>query len=235
MEGAADLQVEHYQQETNLKAGKEQACFPMLAGQGVSPPRGKDGKAQEIETGPCTVLYSELDSNGNAGQWAYVQPSAETYKFLAEDVKRTEQQLRELGRQPLTAETGNLTVVTTAFAASKGNSAVQAWALSLKDALTRALELTMLWLEDTTSKPDVFVFTDFGVDLQDGQSMERLITMAKEGKLSDQTLRAEAVRRGELAADFDEEQEKQRLREQGPDPDSEDDLGAARTPLRVAA
>jgi len=42
-------------------------------------------------------------------------------------------------------------------------------------------------------------------------------------------------RRGVLAADFDGQQEQERIREQGADPDS-GDLDAARTPpLRVAA
>jgi hypothetical protein len=44
--------------------------------------------------------------------------------------------MRNLGRQPLA--TANLTVVTTANVSMKAHSAVQAWALLLKDALEQA-------------------------------------------------------------------------------------------------
>jgi hypothetical protein len=77
-----------------------------------------------------------------------IEPDATSLKFLAEEIEKTIQQMRELGRQPLTAQTGNLTVVTTQFAAQKGNSAIQAWALNLKDAMENALRYTAMWLKE---------------------------------------------------------------------------------------
>lgn len=230
MQDAADVQIKHYQQETNLECAKELSCFSMLKGEGINPAMGKDGKPQPIPRGPNAVLYAPMDANGNHGTWGTVEPTAESMKFVAAEMKETVNQLRELGRQPLTAQTGNLTVVTTAFAAQKGNSAVQAWALNLKDALERALQLTCLWLEDEASKPEVEIYTDFGIDMQDGSSMQRLIEMRKNGDLTQDTLWAEGMRRGELSPEFDAEAEKKALREEGPDPDAEDDLAAARTP-----
>jgi hypothetical protein len=52
--------------------------------------------------------------------------------------------MRNLGRQPLA--TANLTVVTTANVSMKAHSAVQAWALLLKDALEQAWQITCKWL-----------------------------------------------------------------------------------------
>lgn len=235
MADAADVQIEHYQQETGLKSAKERTAFVMLTGNGVSPARDEHGNAEKIPVGPFSVLYAPMDEKGNHGEWDTLNPGAEELKFLAADLEATERRLRELGRQPLTAQTGNLTVVTTAFAAQKGNSAVQAWALNLKDALERACELTRMWIKETSATAEVQVYTDFDVTLQEGTSMERLIKMAEKGKLSDETLRAEAKRRGELSADFDEEEEVKRLREQGPDPSEEDDEAANTPPLKKAA
>lgn len=226
LKDCADLQIEHYQAETNLKCAKERTCFPMIAGNGISPDLDKNNKALVVPTGPGAVLYAPMHESGQHGEWVSLEPGAQSLKFLADDLKEMGKQLRELGRQPLTADSGNLTVVTTAFAAQKGNSAAQAWALNLKDALERAWEITCMWLKES-AQPEVFVFTDFSIETEDGSSMARLIDMAKAGKLSDLTLWHEGKRRGELSAEFDADEEEQRLRDQGPDPASEADLAAA--------
>lgn len=230
MEDAADLQIEMYQQETNLKAAKEMSCFPMIKALGVQPPTDAKGNPADFPTGPGVVVYSPPGKDGSHGDYGFLEPSATSLSFLASEIDKTEKQLRELGRQPLTAQSGNLTTVTTAVAAAKGNSAVQAWALNLKDALERALQFTMLWMDDTTSDPVVNVYTDFGIELGDGTSMGRLIDMRRNGDLDRDTLWAEAVRRGELSADFDASAAKQRLADEAPQDPSEDDLIAAFPP-----
>ena len=226
---AAFLQVEHYQQETALKSIKELTAFPMLAGNGVQPSM-KDGKPQMVPVGPRSVLYAPPnggDSNSH-GEWAFIEPSSESLRFLAEDVKNTEQQLRELGRQPLTAQTG-ITVVSAAFASQKASSAIQAWALGLKDALEQAFVLTAAWLNETTS-PTVAVFTDFALDATDDKGPTVLTEARKNGDLSRETYWEELQRRNILSADFDPEEEMDRLDKELPDPDSAVDVAAAGTP-----
>jgi len=212
---AAFLQVEHYQQETALKSIKELTAFPMLAGNGVTPEM-EGGRPKAVPVGPRSVLYAPATPTGNSavvGEWIFIEPSAESLKFLAEDVKNTEQQLRELGRQPLTAQTGNLTVVTTAFAAQKGNSAIQAWALNLKDALEQAFVLTAMWLKEAAA-PTVRVFTDFGIDMDDDKGIDSLNAARKARDLSRLTYWEEMQRRNVLSADFDPDEEKKRLEEE---------------------
>ena len=233
MKDAADLQIEHYQAETNLKAAKEMTAFPMLAGNGVTPPTGKDGQPEQITIGPGAVLYAPPDEAGNHGEWQFIEPGAQSLTFLAADLKEIGQRLRELGRQPLTAQTGNLTVVTTAFAAQKGNSAAQKWAHGLKDAIEQALVVTELWLT-TKQEPTVTIFTDFGIDDQDGKSMDQVLSMRKNRDLDQGTLWEEARRRNILSAEFDPEKVKTALREEGPDPEDEELIGAPPRP-RLAA
>lgn len=235
MRDCAFLQVEHYQQETALKSIKELTAFPMLAANGVQPAMGADQKPLPVPVGPKSVLYAPPFSGESTshGEWTFIEPTAASLKFLADDVKRTEDQLRELGRQPLTAQTGNLTVVTTAFAAQKGNSAVQAWALNLKDALEQAFVFTAKWLRiDEDSAPSVKVFSDFDIGLNDDKGPETLTNMRSSGPngqpdISQRTLWSEMQRRGVLAGDFDADKEEQALLDEMPDDDSDEDLGAA--------
>ena len=227
MKDAAYLQVEHFQQETNLKSAKELTAFPMLTGNGITPPLDEKGNPIMAPIGPSVVLYAPPNTDGGEhGEWKFIEPSASSLKFLAEEVDKTEQQLRELGRQPLTAQTGNLTVVTTAFAAQKGNSAVQAWALNLKDCLEQALAYTCLWLKDS-SQPEVSVYTDFDVETDSVEGMKVVLEMKKESLISRPATINEAKRRNILAPEYDEEADMELILAEMPgEPDDEESAAA---------
>lgn len=210
LRGAADLQIEHYQQESALKSTKEMTAFPMLVGVGLRPETGAAGTPRKIRVGPRSVLYAPPGVDGKAGDWKFIEPAGTSLQFLAEDIKATEQQLRELGRQPLTAQTGNLTVVTTAFAASKANSVISAWTLNLKDTLEQVLALMVLW-EEGNDQPEVEIDSDFAAELQDDTSTDTLIKMRGAGDISQDVLWSEMKRRGVLAPEFDPEAERARL------------------------
>jgi hypothetical protein len=210
MRDAADLQVELYQQESGLKHIKTLTCFPMLAGNGVTPDMTAAGAPKPVPVGPQAVLYAPMDSNGNHGEWKWITTEADVLRFLAEDVDTTIKQLREMGRQPLTAQSGNLTKITTAVAAAKGNSAVQMWALGLKDALELALKYTAMWLNES-AEPTVSIHTDFGISAMEEQAPGLLIEARKNGDISGTTLRAELKRYGVLGAEFDEDAERAAL------------------------
>lgn len=227
MKSAADLQIEHFQQETNLKAIKEHAAFPILSGDGVTPQKNADGSIKAIPIGPKAVLYAPPSADGGQpGSWKFIEPSADSLKFLADEVKNTEAQMREIGRQPLTATAG-ITVVVAGLASQKASSAVQAWALSLKDALEQAFRITEMWLKE--AKPTtVNVHTDFALDPNDASSKTFLMEMRKNGDLSREGLWEEAQRRGDLRPDFDPETELDRLDQEMDDKIEEDDAAAAR-------
>jgi hypothetical protein len=222
MRDAADLQIELYQQETSLKYIKTMTCFPMLAGNGVMPDMGADGTPKQVPVGPLAVLYAPPNADGNSGSWEWIGTDAVTLQFLAGDIKETTKELRELGRQPLTAQSGNLTVINAAVSAEKGNSAVQAWALQLKDALENALKITALWLNETTV-PTVSVFTDFAIEDMDGKSPEHLMKMREAGDISLETLWIEFRRREILGPEFNSEDELEKLLNEIPGDDGVDE------------
>jgi hypothetical protein len=225
LQGVADLQVEHYQQETALKSIKELTAFPMLAGNGVQPGMSA-GKVEAVPVGPRAVLYAPPNGeNGNHGEWSFIEPSSESLRFLADEVKATEAQMRELGRQPLSVSAG-ITVVAAAFASQKATSVLQAWALGLKDCLEQCLKLTADWL-NLGLEPELTWNLD-DLDLTDDDKGPTSIMEArKNGDLSRETVWAEFRRRGVLAADFDPDAEADRLEAEMPGDDEEPDLIAA--------
>lgn len=225
MQDAADLQIELYQQESGLKFVKIMAAYPMLAGNGITPQKGADGKPTKLAIGPGKVLYGAPNANGDHGEWTFVEPSATTMKFLAEDIKSTIENLRELGRQPLTAQSGNLTVITTAVAAGKARTAVGAWALTLKDALENALVLTCLWLgiKDGEYSPEVNVYTEFDDFADGGADVTELGAARGRKDISQETYWVELKRRKILSPEFDADIERERLLTELPAEGLEDD------------
>ena len=212
---AADLQITLYRNESALEYIKVLACFPMLATDGTKPPKGTDGKPKKLRTGPNTVMYGVEKSNGDGGTWHYVEPQANSLEFLQKNIDKTKNDLRELGRQPLTALSTQLTTVTTSIAAGKAKSAVTAWAYGLKDALENALMITMKWM-GIDYEPEINVYTGFDNVLDDGSDIEELGKARERGDISVETYWDELKRRKILSPEFDIEEERKRLLDEIP-------------------
>ena len=100
MNDLADSQKELYQKETNLKEARTLTCFPMLAGNGVTPSKDDSGQIQPITVGPNSVLYAPMNDDGKYGSWERLEADAASLKFLRDDIDAHIQQMREIGRQP---------------------------------------------------------------------------------------------------------------------------------------
>ncbi len=213
MRDAADLQVELYQEESGLKFAATMTAFPMLAGNGVRPELGPDKQPKRLAVGPNRVIYGPPDANGTVPNWAYVEPAATSLNFLAQRVKDTIANLRELGRQPLTAQSGNLTVITTAVAAGKSKSAVGAWAKMLEVSINSALAITCMYygISEETYKPDTHVYDDFDDFDASGKDLDALDKARARRDVSQKTYWKELQRRRVLSDDFDPEAETQEL------------------------
>ena len=219
---AADLQITLYQNESALEYIKVLACYPMLATDGTKPPKGSDGKPEKLRTGPNTVMYGVEKANGDGGTWHYVEPQANSLEFLQKNIDKTKNDLRELGRQPLTAMSTQLTTVTTSIAAGKAKSAVTAWSYGLKDALENALMITMKWM-GIDYEPEINVYTGFDNVLDNGSDIEELGKARERGDISVETYWDELKRRKILSPEFDIEEERKRLLDNIP-ADSEPDV-----------
>lgn len=209
----AYMQIEEFQQESNLKSVKDMTAFPMLAGNGVSPPSNEKGEQLVVPVGPKAVLFAppQMDGRGT-GSWNWIEPNSSSLTFLKSDLDGLRDEMRNLGRQPLA--TANLTVVTTANVSLKAHSAVQAWALGLKDALEQAWKITCMWLGQKDVSPIVKIHTDFGVDFEAGTELAALQAARAAKDLSQRTFWDELKRRGTLSDDFDPDAEEEALAEE---------------------
>jgi hypothetical protein len=206
----AYLQIEEYQQESNLKSIMEQTCYPMLAGNGISPTTpGENGAAIRVPVGPRAVLFAPPDSNGNHGEWKSIEPSAESLNALMKKLEETQKNIRDLGMAPLTQT--NLTVITTANVAAKAQSQLEAWALALKDAFEQAFVFTAMWLNINAGDPEVDIYTDFGVELGDDTDVLNVLKCHEDGVLSEESTLEELKRRSFLSENLDIAREKIRL------------------------
>lgn len=216
MRDAADLQIELYGQESDLKFSKRMTAYPMISAAGVKPEMNADGKPKQLPIGPGRTLYAPPDGDGNHGEFKFIEPTAQSLTFLSADIKATKDDLRELGRQPLTAQSGNLTVITTAVAAGKAKSAVGAWGLNLKDALENALLLTCMWYAINDYEPEVYVYDEYD-DFEDPNADLTALKDARANKdISRRTYWNELKRRGTLSSDFNAEAEEKLLLDELP-------------------
>lgn len=206
LRGLAYMQIQEYQQESNLKTVMELTCFPMLSGDGVTPP--DDANGGKIPVGPRAVLYGGSSVDGRPGSWKFIEPSAASIKTLQDKLEKTQNDMRDLGYQPLTMQ--NLTVITTGQVAVKANSAVQAWAIKFKDALEQAWKITAMWI-NRPDEPEVMVFQDFNVGLDNGQAWTAVMDMRKNNDLSHEGVIDSAIRFGYLKDGFDVEKNDQEL------------------------
>jgi hypothetical protein len=231
MRDAADLQVNLYRSECGLEHIKVLAGYPMLAANGIAPPKDAAGKVTKLAVGPGRVLYSIPDGAGNYGSWAYVQPDAALLTFLESNIENTINQLREIARQPLTAQSGNITTITAAISAGKAKSAVGQWGLALKNALENAMVLTMMWMgvKQDTYDPAVYVYTDFD-EFTEGKDLETIDADRERGDISRETLWEEKKRRGIYSDEFTPEREEQRLLDETPS-DTGDDIDPDAPPV----
>ena len=227
MRDTVDLQMVLYENESALEYIKMLACYPMLATNGMKPSKNADGKTSKVSVGPNRVLYGLQTQDGRGGDWKYVEPNANSLEFLQKNIEKTKQDLRELGRQPLTALSTQLTTVTTSIAAGKAKSAVTAWVYALKDTLENALRLTVKWMGKPEYEPQVNIYTGFDNVNDDGSDLEELGKARERGDLSRETYWAELKRRKILSAEFNAEAETKRLLDEIPSydaPDIDDNL-----------
>lgn len=210
MSDVADLQLTLYRNESALEYIKVLACYPILATDGTNPPKDKSGNPVKLQVGPNCVLYGVQKGNGDGGSWSFVEPQANSLEFLQKNIDKTKNDLRELGRQPLTALSTQLTTVTTSIAAGKAKSAVTSWVFSLKDALENALKITAIWM-GVDYEPEVVVYTGFDNVLDDGSDLEELGNARQRGDISLETYWDELKRRKILSPDFQSDVERKRL------------------------
>lgn len=226
MRECLNAQVDHYHQENGKKDARVMTAYPMLSAVGVSESKDeRTGQPKRVPVGPRSVLFAPM-VDGKAGGWSWIEPQATSLAWLSSELKDKEAQIRELGRQPLTAQSGNLTVITAGVAAAKGNSAVQAWSWALKDAAEQAFIYTSMYLNQGEGKTEVVIHTDFPVEGTADKAPDVILKLRELGELSREAMFNELMRFNLISPDYDPEADAELIAEEEPDPTEEDVAGA---------
>lgn len=214
----AVMQMELYRGLSRKDEILTYAGSPMLKGTGMNPPEATptasgDAPAPQITVGPKTILFAPPAMNGVQPDWDFIQPNADNIRAVIEDANGVTADMRRLGLQPTTQNSGDITATAAAINAAKAHSAVEMWALGLKDVLEQAMKYTGQWLgiADTIT---VNVHTDFGGGVQGTEEATVIGNAQGRGVISAKTEREELARRGILGPQFDEGEEEQRLAEE---------------------
>lgn len=221
LDDLADMQIELYQALSRLEEILTFAGAPMLSGNGLAPPpptigpNGENIPGAGIDVGPRCVLYAPPAADGGQTSWSYVQPDAANIKEMREDKETRIADMKRLGMQPLARKSGTPTATGESIEAAKAHSAVQRWAIGLKDALEQALVFTAEMLGESTTA-EVSVNTDWAIDVQGAEELRTLVSMRNAGDISRDTLWDEMTRRNVLGPEFDSEQEAERIDEEAP-------------------
>lgn len=216
----ADLQVEYFQEENNLKSIKTFTAFPMYVAVGLEQPVDADGLPAPAAVGPSACLFTgTVQKDEVAPDFKIIEPAGNSLSYLSGELAALEKQMRELGRMPLVAGTAGITQVAAAFASKKASSALQEWAMRLKDALEKCFAITAMWMgyQSDAVSPEVSIFTDFSIELSDAEAPRILLDTYKEGVISRFVLRDELKRRGILSPNYDPAIDDERLLDEVPD------------------
>lgn len=202
----ANMQIELYRALSRQDEILTYAGSPMLQAKGMMPPDG----GETIEVGPKRVLFSPPGIEGAETGWSYIQPDADNLTEIRESVKKVEEDIRRLGMQPLTQQSGGVTATASSIEGAKAHSTVEAWALGLKDVLEQALMFTAMWLGETEGA-EVTVDTDFSVQPYAQAPLDALDKARERGDISQRTYWNGLRRFDVLAPDFDADAEEMDL------------------------
>lgn len=214
LESIADMQIELYRALSRQEEILTYAGSPMLCAQGIAAPE----KGKTLEIGPKRVLYAPPGADNAKTGWSYIQPDAANLKEIRDSVQTIIDDIRRLGMQPLTQRTGGVTATATSVEAAKAHSAVEAWALSLKDVLEQAFVFTAKWIGEA-AEVEVDVNTDFSVEPYAQAPLDALAKARDRGDISQGTYWDGLRRFDVLSPDFDPEAERKALLDEVPDPD----------------
>jgi hypothetical protein len=214
LDDLADINIAHWQSQSDQRNILHYARVPILFGAGVS---------GDITIGAVSATLSD-DPNAKL-QW--VEHSGKAIEAGRQDLKDLEFQMETFGLQLLTPRSGAQSATGEMLDANKETSILAMTADQLQDALEQALQ----WMCDYASlsaSPTAQVNKDFGVTMLGAQEVAALLTAVRDGVLSQDTAIREMARRGFIRSDVDPEEEYDRIITEG-------EAGMARTQEQTTA
>ncbi|MGR2662472.1 DUF4055 domain-containing protein [Chromobacterium haemolyticum] len=202
----AYLNVEHWQsksdQQTILHVARVPLLFLRCFGE------------RDIVIG----AHSALISNDEKSDARYIEHSGDAIEAGRLSLQDLEDQMRQIGAELLVVKPGRMTIAQTRADNEPQTCALQRIVQAVEGAADQALSFTAAWMKQPTSG-SIDIFSDFGVANQAEATLQFLLDMNQEGKISDETLFEEVQRRGLVNDMLTWKAEKARIKKSPPSPD----------------
>lgn len=209
----AHLNVKHWQSQSDQDNILRMARVPILAMIGVDSRVDKSGNPLPVK---LSIGANSINTLPNGADLKFVEHTGAAIEAGQKSIDALENQMRQAGAEFLVLEQRvEKSATQTASEDSVSMCKLQRIANGLEDAIALALQFTADFLK-AGDGGTVKLFSDYGAQNAAEASLQILLNAASAGKISDETFRAELKRRGTLSPDVDEEEERQRLEEQGP-------------------
>lgn len=210
----AYLNVKHWQSQSDQDTILHVARVPILA---IS---GADDKTSLTIGGSSAVMLPV------GGEMKWVEHTGAAIKAGQESLDALEEQMIQAGAELLVKKPGDRSATESANDAEGNKSDLQRITEGFEDSLDQALQM-MADYANLGSGGHASLFKDFGATSLSQASGQLVLAMKDAGLISGETALAEMKRRGELAADVKFEDEQDKIGEEMPDLDDEDDIAAA--------
>jgi hypothetical protein len=161
----AEINIAHWQSTSEQRNILHVARVPFLHMAGFQTPEDPEtGRRKEIEVS----IHSVAMGNENS-KVEWVETNGNALAAGSADLADLEAKMDALGMAIVTPRSGNTTATETSVNAAEANSMLKDMALSLGDAIEKAIYFTELYLGLPPSNGEVTVSTKFAVDLNNDQ------------------------------------------------------------------
>lgn len=200
----ARLCIRHYQSTSSQDHILDYSRFPLLFGKRLF----LDG-TNKIEQGASAMIHSQ-DEHGDL---RFVEHTGAAIQSGADSLKALEAQIALLSYEPLLKQSsGDESATRAALDTATASSALQSWAMGLKDALELAAVYTVAWKTPAlTVAPNVSVNTSHGLSASAAE-YQAILELRKIKDISRSTMWKEMYRRGILGPSFSEVEEEAALK-----------------------
>lgn len=175
LEGLAWANVAHWQSYSDQRNALRFARIGILFLRGVTREEAKE----MLAVGPNRLHYT---SNPSASM-SYVEHSGAAMRIGAEDISKLEQQMEQLGAQPLIERTAASTATGKSIDESRHISIAQSWAWQLNQAANDIASVVAGWM-NVAEVPQVTVYTDFDTSIIRSANQDSLERARTRGDVS---------------------------------------------------
>lgn len=197
LENLADLNVSHWQLDSDIQNIMHVANVPILFGSGMS-------EDTELKVGSSEMIRS----SDPASTLQYVEHSGSAIGKAMERLKELEFQMQAMGLQLLVSQPGAKTATGEIRDDSKENSPLAMIAKGLGDSIEQAFGFMAKYIGlGDDAGGEVEVNTDFGIAASAAADVPQIISARAAGLISLETAWDELLRRGFLSDSFDSDEE----------------------------